>query len=212
MDTPPKVSCLCLTKARRQWLPIAVECYRRQTHSPRELIIVADTEDDIIGLDLADARVLFSGPATIGFKRNLGTRAATGEIIAVWDDDDFSAPGRLAHQAARLVETEKAVTGYHEMDFTDGANWWHYRNGPPGYVFDTSLMFRRDWWLLHPFTNEQLCCEDAFKAEALRTGQLDVDGFDGRMHCTIHPSNTWPRRVTHSTNWLQIEKPNLRQD
>ena len=138
----PLITCLCLTRSRREWLPKAIACFQAQTHEPRELLIVADQPSDVEGLvpDAPNIHVLYA-PGVVGTKRNIGSDAAAGEFIAVWDDDDWSEPGRLADQVARLLETGKSVTGYYSMKFTDGVKWWQY-TGWPNMALGTSLDYR----------------------------------------------------------------------
>jgi hypothetical protein len=51
-----RVTCLCLTRNRREWLPKAIACYQAQTHADRELLIVADSPEDFG--DLPDDRTI----------------------------------------------------------------------------------------------------------------------------------------------------------
>lgn len=98
------VSCICLTTwpRRERFLPDALRSYRQQTFADRELIIVNDGTPlvshapDVIVVNLPDV----GRPWTIGEKRNVGVRAAHGQFIATWDDDDVSLPERLAEQMA----------------------------------------------------------------------------------------------------------------
>src|SRR5437870_1942610 len=39
------ITCLCLTRNRRGWLPKAIASYLAQSYTPRELLIIADGED-----------------------------------------------------------------------------------------------------------------------------------------------------------------------
>lgn len=130
----------------------------------------------------------------IGQKRNFGSERADGKVIAVWDDDDFSAPGRLADQLARMQEQNKAVTGYHSMLFTDGQQWWQY-SGSENYALGTSLCYRRDWWQRHPFKAVQVGEDNGFVADAAAHGQLISANAGGLMYATIHDANTSPRRM-----------------
>jgi glycosyltransferase involved in cell wall biosynthesis len=128
----------------------------------------------------------------IGQKRNFGSERADGEVIAVWDDDDYSAPGRLADQIGRLQESGNGVTGYHSMRFTDGQQWWQYR-GEENYALGTSLCYRRDWWKNHPFKSVQVGEDNGFVADAVAHGQLiSVDARE-LMYATVHNANTSPR-------------------
>jgi hypothetical protein len=77
--------------------------------------------------------------------------SALRELIAHRDDDDYSAPGRLADQVQRLTESGKAVTGFRSMRFTDAVRWWKYE-GTRNYALGTSLWYQRDWWSTHRFS------------------------------------------------------------
>ncbi len=78
--------------------------YRLQTYAAKELVIVNDGEpiraaaDDVSVVNLAERR-------SVGSKRNAGIAAARGELVAIWDDDDFSLPERLAEQVALAERT-----------------------------------------------------------------------------------------------------------
>ena len=138
----------------------------------------------------------------IGSKRNFGCGQARGSIIAHWDDDDFSAPGRLADQVSRLVVSGLAVTGYHSMRFTDGSSCWWY-SGTRNYSIGTALVYRRDWWEGHPFLGLQVGEDNRFVEIAARARQLlSVDAGD-LMYATIHEANTSPRKL-HGSNLKRI--------
>ena len=38
----PLVTCVCLTRNRREFLPRAIECFLAQTYEPRELLVLND--------------------------------------------------------------------------------------------------------------------------------------------------------------------------
>ena len=187
----PLVTCLCLTRNRREWLPKAIACFRSQMYDSRELLIVADGEDvtDLVPVD-PNIRLIRSAPGmSIGGKRNWGCERAKGELIAHFDDDDYSAPGRLTDQVERLQKSGRAVTGYHTMRFTDGARWWVYE-GKPAVTLGTSLLYRRDWQWTHPFCDVQVGEDGVFVSGAEAAGQLIAVDAGGMMYATIHPGNT----------------------
>lgn len=200
----PLVTCLCLTmRGRSEFLKRAAECFNRQTYRRRELLIVADSILDTEGVDLNRAEVVSIMPPrwfvplrklNIGQKRNLGCESAVGsDLIAIWDDDDFSAPGRLAAQVLELDITRKAVTGYSAMKFTDGSNWWRFRIGE-GFAIGSSLMFRRDWWETHRFDELQVGEDAGFCERAFEANQLATVPDLNQMYATIHSGNTSPRK------------------
>jgi glycosyltransferase involved in cell wall biosynthesis len=185
-------------------LPKAIRCFQNQTYRNRELLILADGEDvrDLVpGEDPLIRLLQLSGSTEIGEKRNFGCERAAGSVIAHFDDDDHSEPGRLRDQVNRLVASRKAVTGYHSMRFTDGARWWKYK-GSPNYALGTSLCYRLDWWRVHRFAAVQVGEDNQYVANAHGRGELTTVDAGELMYATIHPGNTSPRRI--GDNWQPL--------
>lgn len=202
----PFVTCLCLTRNRREWLPKAIENFRLQTHVNRELLIVADGDDvrDLVP-NVPEIRLIHvDGHPDIAEKRNLGCARAAGEVVAHWDDDDYSAPGRIVDQLTRLVTSGKSVTGYRTMRFTDGARWWLYE-GSLLFALGTSLCYRREFWQSHPFACQMpnIGEDNRFVGEAAQARELAVAEAGDLMHASIHAGNTSPRSLNHA-NWKLI--------
>ena len=197
------MTCLCLTRNRRQWLPKAIACFQRQTYRDSELLILADGESvaDLVPGDPRIRLIHISESLEIGGKRNFGCEQARGEVIAHWDDDDHSEPERLADQIQRLTESGKPVTGYHTMRFTDGSDWWLYR-GAHDYSLGTSLVYRRDWWDEHRFPSVQVAEDGAFVRAAAEADALTAVDAGRLMYATIHDGNTSPRRMI-GDNWTR---------
>jgi O-antigen biosynthesis protein len=193
------VTCLCLTRNRKQWLPKAIQCFQNQTHSLRELVIVADGEDvrDLIPSDDERIRLIhLRDQLSIGAKRNYGCEQASGSIICHWDDDDWSGPERIAEQL-QLLEGF-AVTGYHSMRFTDGDQWWKYE-GTLHYALGTSLCYLKSWWRDHPFESKNIGEDNAFVAVASAARKLISIDAGMAMYATNHANNTSPRML--GDNW-----------
>lgn len=191
------MTCLCVTRNRRKWLPKAIECFQAQTYQQKEMLIVADGQD-VRDLAQGDGVRLIhvEGNSTVGEKRNFGCANAHGEIIAHWDDDDYSAAGRLADQVNRLLESGKACTGYYSMRFTNGSRWWRYTYGyGPIYSLGTALCYRRDWWVTHPFKPIQVEEDVLFVKAAQNAGQILAADAGDLMYATIHDQNTSPRSI-----------------
>lgn len=143
-----------------------------------------------------------SGKPTLGAKRNAGCDAARGELIAHWDDDDYSAPGRLADQVARIRASGKPVTGYRVIRFTDGHDWWQY-SGSLDYAVGTSLVYRRDWWQGHKFQAVDVEEDNMFVAQARAHGAIVSADAGDLMFATIHAGNTSPRRLSGKA-WTRL--------
>lgn len=201
------MTCLCLTASetvrdgkkyprnQRHWLPKAIQCYQSQTYPNKELLIVADGEDvrDLIPNDPTIRLLHIEHGRRIGEKRNFGCGQAHGEIVAHWDDDDHSAPSRIADQVQRLIDSGMAFTGYCPMYFTDGQRWWKYVNSDASFALGTSFCYRKDWWAEHPFPALQVNEDGKFREVAKRANQITVAPAGLLMYATVHPGNTSPR-------------------
>jgi glycosyltransferase involved in cell wall biosynthesis len=85
------------TRDRRGFVAQAVAQFLAQDYPDRELIIVDDGDDAVADLLPADDRIRsirlirLDRRATIGAKRNIACEAAAGEVIVLWDEDDWLA-------------------------------------------------------------------------------------------------------------------------
>jgi glycosyltransferase involved in cell wall biosynthesis len=195
------VTCLVLTRNRRRWLPYALQCARYQTYEPTEILVVSSGEPvaDLLPDDIR--HVHLAGNPCIGAMRNAGCGAARGDVVAHFDDDDFSDPERLSDQMALLLDSGLAVTGYRSMRFTDGVRSWRYL-GSPLFVLGTSLCYRRQWWEQHPFPAIQVGEDNSFVVAAASGRQLAVaDDAGDLMFATNHTGNTSPRINLNGSSW-----------
>ena len=103
--TQPLVSCVMPTRNRRRFVSQAIWYFLRQDYPQKELLVIDDGEDSVSDLLPDDDRIRYVqlDPRTVlGAKRNVGCELAHGELIAHWDDDDWSGPRRLDVQVAEL--------------------------------------------------------------------------------------------------------------
>jgi glycosyltransferase involved in cell wall biosynthesis len=206
------ISCLCITRSRREWLPQAIRCFHSQTYDQKELIILADTYEDVAGVRQGEGVRVFIGAdpsLTIGAKRNLAAKLTTrwhpDDMLCNFDDDDFSGPERLDDQCWRLQQAGAAVTGYRDIKFTDGTQWWMNRNWPGGY--GSTLLYRRDWFDEHPYPDIHVGEDWGFVETAMQAGRFAVGEARDHFHATIHSQNTAPRVI--GAGWEPIEAPVL---
>jgi glycosyltransferase involved in cell wall biosynthesis len=150
----PVVSALVLTRypSRAPMLEMALASFLQQTFGDAEAVIVND--GDPLACDLPGAVVLNLGRRVrlgVGDKRNLGLRAARGEWVAIWDDDDVSLPSRLAES----------------LQATDG--------GRAAYVKSSSM------WVADARLRLAALCAGCCYGTALvhRARALDAGGFGG---------------------------------
>lgn len=165
--------------------------------------MVADGDDvrDLIPENERIRLIHLDERRNIGEKRNFGCSRAEGEVVCHWDDDDFSAPGRLARQIEMLAGSGLAVAGFHSMKFTDGENWWKYK-GAPRYSLGTALCYRRDWWQSHPFKPMPIGEDNEFVYAAQAAGQIVSEDAGDLMVAWNHSGNTSPRMI--GENWEKL--------
>ncbi len=101
----PKVSCLCPTYGRPECLEEAIHSFLIQDYlGEKELVIVNDLPSQKLIFDHPQVRIvnLPEEVGCLGRKFNLTAKAATGEVLCVWDDDDIFLPHRLSYSIERL--------------------------------------------------------------------------------------------------------------
>lgn len=198
MAAKPLVSCVMLTMPGREaFAAKAQACFTAQTYTPRELIQVA-------------------GHGSIGAKRNKGNGWAHGDLIAHWDDDDWSHPERLQDQVNRLLETEAELTGYHEMLFArdEDRAAWLYSSGMRTYAIGTSMMYWRAIWRDRPFLDTSHAEDNAFlygdPAHGRKKLQVVSVPAGKMMVARIHAGNTLekpaPGDSWRRVGWKEIEE------
>jgi O-antigen biosynthesis protein len=196
------VTCLLLTRNRPRWLPWSLRCAQYQTYQNKEILVVSSGQDVTDLIPPGVSHLHLSGKPSTGAARNAGCEAARGEVIAHFDDDDFSHPGRLEDQLRRLIDTGKPVTGYRSMRFTDGTRWWRY-DGSADYALGTSLVYRRDFWQRNRFPDLLVGEDNAFVSRARACGGIATADAGGMMWATIHNANTSPRSVK-GKQWVSL--------
>lgn len=189
------------TSKRSLWWPKTINYFRSQTYPHKRLLVGIDGISDITKFP-GDIEVVVCHPMnSLGAKRNFINERVQTPLIAHWDDDDWSAPGRLADQVGRLGN--KAVTGYRDMEFV-GVNGRHYYTSTANYALGTSLLYRRDWWDAHQFDGLNVGEDNQFVKAAERAGQLVVADCRGLMVARDHPGNTSGRNY-HTKQWKKLE-------
>lgn len=197
------VSCLCPTMdSRREFVIQAIDCFRAQDYAgPMELLVIGDSPYALAEIAWRAGRKVryFHLSESLAAKRNFACHVARGSVICHFDDDDYSRPDRVSHQVELLCESGKAVVGYHTVTVEEtrpirvisetgkrpGGRWW-LLHLPDQVAGGTSLCYRKEWALRHPFPLIPGEEDDRFFAEALAAGQaLTVNG-EHRIRVTNH--------------------------
>jgi glycosyltransferase involved in cell wall biosynthesis len=187
------VSCIMPTQNRRTFIPAAIQCFLDQTYEDRELVIIDDGDDRVADLIPVDPRIRYAAipnRVSTGLKRNLCCEAARGEIICHTDDDDWSAPGRMADQVERLISTGRPITGYGTLLFWDVLKLQakKYKASVRNYICGTTFCYRRDFWQMHQFKDQQVASDNAFIYPIL--ARVAASSETQMMVARIHDSHT----------------------
>lgn len=110
----PMVSVITPTYNRRPFIPYLVKCFLAQDYPQdrMELIVIDDGTDKIHDLLPKQDNIKYVALAeklTLGAKRNLSHKYATGTIIVYFDDDDHYSPERVSHAVTRLMSNPRAL-------------------------------------------------------------------------------------------------------
>jgi glycosyltransferase involved in cell wall biosynthesis len=220
------VSCIMPTTGRLPFALNAVRLFAAQDHPDRELVVVTDRgADDVLEATLTtDPRIrLVAAPpgASIGHKRNLACRAARGEVIAHWDDDDWYAPARLSAQLAPLRAGRADVTGLTTPVIFELPEWRFWAVTPAlhrqlfvGDVHGGTLVYRREVWEhLARYPDASLAEDACFLRIALRRGaRLERVAGDGLFMYVRHGRNAWRLGVGEHgarAGWRRAGEPPL---
>jgi hypothetical protein len=152
------VSCIMLTRDRRAFVPLALDCFLRQDYPHRELVVVDDGDGDVADLVSGHPSVRYLRLGTrysTGTRRNIGCAHARGGVIVHWDDDGWSAPWRLSHQVAALASAGRSsVCGQRAALYCDplsGQAWrYEYPAHRRPWLREGTLCYRRQAWQAQP--------------------------------------------------------------
>lgn len=204
------VSAIIPTRGRANYAHRALDCALKQEWPELEVHILDDLDSpsffnapDFEGVHyhIGETRM------NVGEKRNRLCELASGELIAHFDDDDYSAPGRVADQVDRLMSSGAMLTGYNEMLFRSeqaGDCWLHY--GDATYAIGTSMMYRREFWKRHPFKPIPAGEDTLFLGQARAEGGVVCAPAGPLMLARIHDGNTQTKRPVEGHGWKRMER------
>jgi glycosyltransferase involved in cell wall biosynthesis len=216
------------TAGRRSFVPRAIRYYQAQTYADRELVIFDDGAIDGPIRDLVPkddrtiryyARQPRSPDRSVGELRNICCDLASGELIAHWDDDDWSGPDRLDHQIGLIKGGTADIVGYSSMYFYDERDapgkgqLWLYQADHEGYAIGTSFLYHRLFWYHRQFRPLNVGEDNRFQ-QNMETSEggprvLTVAGHVPlRMVARVHNQSTAPKPLA-GDQWRQITEPGL---
>jgi hypothetical protein len=124
-------------------------------------------------------------------KRNIACEQAQGEFIIHFDDDDWSASGRVEHQISELERANKQVMTYYNIPYWNVTTRQLYIFHPVfrGTPHGASFCYRKAWWAQHKFDDN--CLEDTvFGYAATDAGQFAGVDAEKFMVVRAHNNNT----------------------
>lgn len=207
------VSCIMPTHNRRGLIRVALKSYLVQDWPDKELVVVDDGTDmvkDLIKQLVPDAVYIYlAEKQMIGNKRNLACEAASGDVICHFDDDDWSAAGRIRDQATRLVESGKQMTGYHSITYWNGTKAYRYTSPVPQYAVGTTMCYQKRFWQVHSFPAKSYAEDNALVYTARDEKQLIAVDSRQMMIVRSHASCTSRPESLRQNTWPEVRRESL---
>jgi glycosyltransferase involved in cell wall biosynthesis len=107
-----RITGICLSRGNQEMLDAAIRNWNEQTIKARKDLVVVTDEESFKTLRVHCNRsrtVSVPVGTNLGERRNRAINFAQGDIVAVWDDDDWSDTRRLELQVAALSERCQAT-------------------------------------------------------------------------------------------------------
>jgi len=210
------VSCIMPTHNRRDLIRVALTCYLSQDWPDKELVVVDDGADmvrELVKQLVPDAvYVHLAEKQMIGTKRNLACQAACGDVICHFDDDDWSAAGRVRDQVTRLLESGKQMTGYHSITYWNGARAYRYASAVPQYAVGTTMCYEKRFWETHRFPATSYAEDNALVYAARDEKQLIAVDARQMMIVRSHASCTSSPQSLRLDTWPEVPRESLPQE
>ena len=211
--TQPLVSCLlCTHNARDLVTMLALASYLQQNYENRELVIIDDGSDRIADLIEDIPAVTYIGlgqdASSLSQKRNIGCRAASGELICHFDSDDWSGSRRVSDQVAMMQQPGAMLGGYSK------AFWYDFVNKRAscysGSIWGASMIYRTEYALAHPWDEKVTNAEDGPFQNSAREQNTIVSTDGGQSFvATMHSRNARRAAVGTPGFWPFVDLKEL---
>ena len=199
------ISCICITKNKRELLDAAIRCFENQTYKDKELVIMYESDNpnrEYLTRLPYNVICVKAGKYTLGAQRNLAIQKASGDYIAQWDDDDLYRNNRLKKQIHLIHKTRKdGCVLTRQVLFCDGGYYLsHYR-----LFWENSLLIKKSSMIPYfdlEYDEDRLPL--GYLYENKKLAQLDNPYL---YIYRYHGDNTWPR--THFDGFIRKSKTKL---
>lgn len=198
------------TAGREQFVPKAVEYFRRQDYPRKELVVVDDGDVPVRNLLYGSGRVVYirlhQRKQVVGVKRNHACDAANGDIIVHWDDDDWYAPDWISRQVKTLIDEQADICGLDKVFFYDPtlSNCWQYvyPENEQKWVYGATLAYWKKFWHSHRFGNMHIGEDNHFVWHS--GGRVAAHSHHYGFMAIIHAHNT-SRKETGNVRWVPTD-------
>lgn len=216
--TQPLVTAVMITgksPTRRPWCRMSLKAFLAQSWRRKELLIINDGEQswadlwrDQPGNTICEILVPHDQPRTLGALRNLALEQAQGDWIIQWDDDDWSAPWRMALQMEHR-QPDRPVTLRRQIRYSTTRD--------TAFVFAETGRYGIAGTILHPRTAlrypSRSIGEDAAFIKSWPQPPVVLEQAPPQTYVRIfHGGNTWHERhimkhwAGQSDRW-ELEEP-----
>ena len=193
----PTVTIVTLLTDRREFLPLLKACINNQNYdkSKLEWVILDDGDDNNLDFDNCSVKPLYfhcSEKLTIGRKRNIACRIATGEFITFFDDDDIHYPNRITAGVENLTKRgQRYISGSTKLDIADTSTGKIYRSGPfaKNHATAGTFFFRKQFLSMSSFRDSDRAGEEAYFLKNYQIPMAQIKPED-TIICLAHSKNT----------------------
>jgi len=207
------VSCIMPTYNRQNFIPVALKCYLSQDWPDKQLVVIDDGSETVGRLVkqlVPDAVYIYlAQKQTIGTKRNLACEAAGGEVICHFDDDDWSAVGRVRDQVMRLLQSGKQMTGYHSITCWNGIKAYRYVSPVPQYALGTTMCYQKSFWDTHRFPAKNYAEDNVLVYSARDEKQLIAVDAGQMMVVRSHACCTSSSERLRQNTWPEVPRQSV---
>jgi glycosyltransferase involved in cell wall biosynthesis len=215
----PPVSIVTPTHNRAKFFPALLRCIQAQTY-PRErlewLIYDDGTErvEDIIKPYMSELNIRYFTSDTkilIGAKRNKLHEEARGDIVVVFDDDDYYMPDRISYAVQMLRAKKVNIVGSSRLSlyFTDDKSIWEAGPYWPNHATFGTMAYTKSYAVQHKCDETITHAEESgfTKNYSEPLYQLDPSKV---MLCMCHSENTFSKDVLRTGTSKNVRKTGLK--
>jgi len=208
-----------VTNNRRPFISQSIKYFQRQDYPNKELIILDEGDDKIEDIIPNEDNIHYfysESKIILGELRNKAISKAKGEIIIIWDDDDWYGEKRITHQISPLIKKEADLICINSEFVYDSSNdkIWSRSNKTENFspVRGTLCFQKQLWDELIKYPPLAVGEDKKFLIDCIKEGlKLKIIANQGDFVSIDHYTNTSSRIFVHYTDlsWKEIKIPDF---